>query len=126
MTEGTEDPTSCAFCAIVAGDAPATIVREWFGVLAIVPLGPVVAGHLLVIPTQHVDDFTQDPDVTANVMRCAAELAADTGPCNLITSKGRETTQSVMHLHAHVVPRAENDGLALPWYSGKHSRKART
>ena len=38
---------------------------------------------------------------------------------NLITSRGRAATQSVFHLHLHLVPRADNDGLALPWHSGK-------
>jgi histidine triad (HIT) family protein len=109
----------CVFCAIVAGIAPATIVRRWPDALAIVPLGPVVDGHLLVIPTVHVEDYTTDPEVTAVVARRAAEIASH--PSNLITSAGREATQSVFHLHAHVVPRAEDDGLALPWYSGKRS-----
>lgn len=126
MTEVTEDPTSCPFCEIVAGTAPATVVREWPDAMAIVPRGGVTEGHVLVIPKLHVDDFAENPRVTAATMFRAAELASDMGtPMNLITSKGREATQSVMHLHAHLVPRAENDGLALPWYSGKHNRKAR-
>lgn len=126
VAEAPEDPTSCPFCAIVAGTAPATVVREWFDAIAIVPLHPVVEGHVLVIPKTHVDDFTEQPSVTGLTMFHAAELAWDMGgSMNLITSKGREATQSVAHLHAHLVPRAESDGLALPWYSGR-SRKAHT
>jgi histidine triad (HIT) family protein len=114
--------TDCPFCEIVAGRAPATIVREWPQTIAIVPLNPVVEGHVLVIPKRHVDDFTTSPYTTANAMHCAAELARDSGPMNVITSKGRAATQSVFHLHLHLVPRTENDGLALPWYSGRSSR----
>jgi histidine triad (HIT) family protein len=110
----------CPFCEIVAGRAPATIVRSWFNALAIVPLNPVVDGHVLVIPKEHVTDFAENPRITGITMFHAAELAWDMDqPMNLITSKGREATQSVFHLHAHLVPRAENDGLALPWYSGR-------
>lgn len=127
MTVATEDPTDCPFCAIIAGTGPATIVREWDDALAIVPLGPVVEGHVLVIPKRHVADFTSLPCVTAASAFRAAELGAELGcSLNLISSKGREATQSVLHAHWHLVPRAENDGLALPWYSGKHNRKAST
>ena len=57
-------------------------------------------------------------------MHRASELAADLGgDMNLITSKGRPATQSVFHLHLHLVPRKVDDGLALPWYSGKHGRR---
>ena len=111
----------CPFCEIVAGRAPATIVEEWPEAIAIVPLNPVVEGHLLVIPREHVPDFVAYPKVSAAAMLCAAELVAGMGSYNLITSKGRPATQSVFHLHLHLVPRAENDGLALPWYSGKKS-----
>lgn len=111
---------NCPFCEIITGRAPATKVREWVDALAIIPLGPVVAGHTLVIPKTHVADFTTDPWVSAMAMHCAAELAAESGqPMNLITSRGQAATQSVFHLHLHLVPRAENDGLALPWYSGR-------
>ena len=116
----------CPFCAIVAGTAPVTLVHEWDDALALVPLHPVVAGHTLVIPKTHVTDFATDPDVSAATMRRAAELMRWTPrPMNVITSRGREATQSVFHLHLHLVPRAENDGLALPWYSGKSRRTSK-
>lgn len=108
---------ACPFCKIVAGLAPATIVHEWEDALAIVPLGPVVPGHTLVIPKAHVADFMADPDVTAATFRRAAELGS--GDSNLITSSGVAATQSVFHLHVHLVPRTKDDGLALPWSSGK-------
>lgn len=118
----TEQP--CPFCEINTGRAPATFVHEWSDAIAIVPLNPVVEGHTLVIPKTHVADFAEDPAVSAATMRRAAELAAGEQPMNVITSRGREATQSVFHLHLHLVPRAANDGLALPWYSGH--RKKRT
>lgn len=111
----------CPFCEIVAGRAPATIVAERDETLAIVPLNPVVAGHVLVLPKFHVEDFTGRPDISGYTMYRAGELAGrwSTQSYNVITSKGRPATQSVFHLHLHLVPRMENDGLALPWYSGK-------
>jgi histidine triad (HIT) family protein len=103
----------CPFCSIVAGTSPATVVRHWHDAIAIVPLNPVTPGHVLVIPAEHVEDATVDPEVTAVVMRRSAELAEP--PCNIITSAGAEATQSVAHLHVHIVPRRKGDGLALPW-----------
>jgi histidine triad (HIT) family protein len=99
------------------------VVREWPDAIAIVPIGPVVEGHVLVVPREHVADFSTDPDVSASTMRRAAELAADDQdrPMNVITSRGKAATQSVFHLHLHLVPRSPNDGLALPWYSGRRS-----
>ena len=110
-------PKPCPFCDIIAGRLPVTIVRAWLDGLAIVPLNPVTKGHLLVIPMRHVEDFTSDPDLSGRMMTYESELAS--APCNIITSAGREATQSVFHLHLHIVPRSDNDGLALPWYSGK-------
>ena len=111
----------CIFCRIVAKQAPAQIVAEWWDAMAIVPLGPVVEGHLLIIPKIHVSTALQDPDVSATVMRRASEIAEQ--PCNLIVNVGAEATQTVFHLHLHIVPRKKDDGLALPWYSGKGNHK---
>ena len=110
----------CPFCEINTGRAPATFVHEWSDTIAIVPLNPITEGHTLIIPKTHVRDFATDPEVSAATMRRAAQLMQWTDrPMNVITSKEREATQSVFHLHLHLVPRAENDGLALPWHSGK-------
>lgn len=114
----------CVFCRIVAGTEPATVLAQYRQATVIVPLNPVVDGHVLVVANGHQDDFTTGPHTTGAVMRWAAEYARDNlGDCNLITSKGRAATQSVFHLHVHLVPRATDDGLALPWYSGRRSRR---
>lgn len=119
MTKLYRPKTTCIFCDIVDGKAPANILQEWEHIIAIVPLNPVVAGHTLIIPKSHVNDFTENRFQSMYAMEAAAEFARHKGPMNLITSKGVEATQSVFHLHIHLVPRKENDGLALPWYSGK-------
>lgn len=106
-------PDNCVFCKIVAGEAPADVVKSWPDAIAIVPLNPVTPGHVIVLPRHHVADATADPEMTAYTMWRAASLAGP--PCNIITSAGVEATQSVWHLHIHVVPRREGDGLALPW-----------
>ncbi|MFG2956290.1 HIT family protein [Streptomyces sp. NPDC048291] len=115
---GRASPGKCPFCAIVAGSAPARVVRRWPDSLAIVPLSAVTAGHTLVIPKTHVADVGVDPAVSAATMRRAAELAAEFGACNIITSRGELATQSVFHLHLHLLPRRHQDGLALPWAAG--------
>ncbi|MFB7672222.1 HIT family protein [Kitasatospora purpeofusca] len=119
MTARTANQTpggGCVFCAIGAGLAPAQVVRRWPETIAIVPLGPVTDGHVIVLPTRHVPDAAFEPVVTGLTMRRAAELAQSAGgAANLITSIGADATQTVPHLHIHLVPRRAHDGLALPW-----------
>lgn len=111
--------SKCVFCAILAGQAPSTIVREWDDAVALVPLEPYTPGHLLVIPRLHVPDAAADPAVTGAVMVRAAELARDTmTAANILTSWGRQATQTIWHLHVHVVPRVAGDQAELglwPW-----------
>lgn len=105
----------CRFCGIVSGELPETVVREWPDAIAIVPWNPVTPGHLMVIPRAHVADIGVDPAVSAAAAACAAELIAMLPSANMITSKGADATQTVFHLHIHVVPRRAGDELALPW-----------
>lgn len=119
----TTDPTRCPFCDIIAGRAPGEVRREWPDAIALTPLNPVTPGHTLIIPKAHTPSFGADPTVSATAMRRAAEYAGGVTPANVITSQGREATQSVLHLHLHIIPRFEGDGMALPWHSGKRSRK---
>jgi histidine triad (HIT) family protein len=115
----------CVFCQIVQGQAPATVVETWPDAIAFVPLEPVVEeeyGHVLVVPRVHVRDFTVDPEVTAATVRRAAELAAKLGVdeadgqgLNMISSAGKAATQTVFHLHVHVLIRRTQDKLHLPW-----------
>lgn len=108
--------STCVFCRIIAGTEPRTLVREWPDAVAFLPLDPVTGGHVLVVPRVHVADFTQSPEVSAAVAYRAAQLAAELGcELNLVTSKGRAATQTVFHLHYHLVPRVAGDGLPLPW-----------
>lgn len=104
------------FCAIVAGDAAAEVVRRWPHAWAIVPLEPVTPGHVIVLPTVHVVDAAEDPAVTGATTVLASELAAGWGDdFNLIINAGPAATQTVPHLHVHLVPRRVGDGLPLPW-----------
>lgn len=109
-------PDPCVFCEIVHGRAPATIVADTDNTLMIVPLGPVNDSHILAIPKTHVRDAAEWPELTATVMADVARYAAEKGtPFNLITSAGREATQSIFHLHVHYLSRAADDQLMVPW-----------
>lgn len=106
----------CPFCAIARGEAPATIVARRDGGMVIVPLNPVTDGHLLAVPYRHIPHAYADPEATGWLMEWAAEVAAERyNSCNIITSVGSAATQTVPHLHLHIVPRRPDDGLALPW-----------
>lgn len=126
---------NCVFCEILYGNEPAQVVYDGISTLGIIPLNPVTEGHVIFMPRKHVRDASEEPAATAAVMNDAAQYIQhlrrryDSGPdspdFNIITSVGPAATQSVFHLHVHVVPRTVNDGLALPWHSGKTASKTK-
>ena len=115
------DP-DCLFCKIVAGEIPATRVREDERTIAFMDINPATRGHLLVIPRNHATDLLDvgEEDLAA----CAAAAKQLTGlvkeklgadGVNQLNSCGRDAWQSVFHFHVHVIPRYTGDPLRLPW-----------
>lgn len=116
--------SDCVFCDLIAdGSGPGHRPRVEFlnergAVEAVVfePLNPVVPGHVLAVPVEHVAHAADDPEVSALTMRAAARYAQEHYESfNIITSANEAATQTVYHLHLHVVPRRFGDGLKLPW-----------
>jgi histidine triad (HIT) family protein len=104
----------CPFCnRIASGDYDSMFSNSYAVVFA--PLNPVTPGHLLVVSRTHIHDAGQDPMTAGRVMELAATIARGGGDANIITSIGEAATQTVRHLHLHLVPRIEGDGLTLPW-----------
>lgn len=112
----------CPFCQIAAGGEPADVIYEDKETIAFTPLEPAVAGHMLVIPKAHYDDYLDaPPHVLSTVMRVAQRMsdavsvALSPEGLNLITSLGEAATQSVFHLHVHVLPRWKTDRIPDFW-----------
>lgn len=104
----------CPFCDYAG---PNTILWETPSVYVVEPLRAVTPGHLLVIPQAHAEDFVDDPAITAAVYRGAAEYVQSHGieDCNLITSRGLAASQTINHVHVHILPRTWDDSVRLPW-----------
>lgn len=111
------EKVNCPFCN---PEMIKSTLFEFDDCFVFTPLNPVVEGHLLVTPKEHVADFTENPYITSRVMHVASIVASQKGgEYNLITSKGKSATQSVFHLHVHLVPRKPEDRLLLPWSNQK-------
>src|SRR3954447_20769539 len=106
----------CLFCGIVAGSVPAFTVTDAPEGIGFLDVRPVFKGHVLVVPRPHVDDL---PDLSADllpgffalVQRVAAAVPAALGAQGTFVAMNNVVSQSVPHLHAHVVPRTKGDGL---------------
>jgi len=111
----------CLFCAIVAGEIPATTVLETDRILAFRDINPQAPTHVLVIPKKHYPDAAAlaaaDPGLLAEVITAthrvaAAEGVAETG-YRLVFNTGAQAGQTVWHVHAHVL-----GGRDLTWPPG--------
>lgn len=108
--------TDCVFCKIVAGDAPAEVLQRSKTHVIITPLDPHVRGHVLVIPTVHVTSAVTNPITAGLTFVHAARWLRAMGPQgNLLTSAGPLATQTVNHLHIHVIPRGPSHDLPTDW-----------
>ena len=113
----------CPFCEIVQRDDPdAREVYRDEHVVAFFPTEPAVLGHTLVVPREHVPDIwslSQDAAhrLTDGTLRLATALRDALQPdgLNVIQSNGEAATQTVFHLHVHLVPRGEGDAMGPIW-----------
>lgn len=112
----------CEFCEIVNRRSPAEVIYETPNTLAFFPLEPATRGHTMVIPKRHIDNFLElepsdVPEIGRAVLQVARALREVLSPegMNLITSAGEAASQSVMHLHVHLVPRWTEDALGNIW-----------
>ena len=108
---------TCVFCRIVLGEEPADFVERGPRHVAFRPRRPHVPGHVLFVPKWHISDAAERPRLAALTFEAAAWYAGSVvrGPANIITSIGAGATQTVFHLHVHVVPRGPADGLRSSW-----------
>ncbi|MEH3034245.1 MAG: HIT family protein [Aeromicrobium erythreum] len=109
------DP-SCLFCRIVAGDEPAFVVLDEPDVVGFLDVRPVFEGHVLLVPRRHVDTLTELPDdlvepLFATARHVAAGVRDALGAQGTFVAMNNTVSQSVPHLHVHVVPRTKGDGL---------------
>ena len=106
----------CAFCAIRDGEVAAHLVLDEDHALAFLDARPVFPGHVLVIPRAHHDDLLRLPTplvgpLFAVVQRVAAAVSVAMEADGTFVALNNTVSQSVPHLHVHVVPRRRKDGL---------------
>jgi histidine triad (HIT) family protein len=106
----------CLFCAIIDGTVPAHIVLADEHTVAFLDARPVFKGHVLVVPRRHFATLADLPAAelspfSRSVQRVSAVMPAALGSQGSFVAINNVVSQSVAHLHAHVVPRTKGDGL---------------
>jgi histidine triad (HIT) family protein len=107
---------SCLFCRIAAGEVEALRVLEDADCVAFLDHRPLFPGHVLLVPRAHVATLTDLPDaLLAPLMRWTRALARAVEQAlsaeGVFVAVNHKVSQSVPHLHVHVVPRRRGDGL---------------
>ena len=116
MLTDPERADGCAFCDIVAGDVPAHVVATFDDAVAFLDARPVFPGHVLLVPRGHYETLSDLPPellepLFAGAQRLARAVEAGMGAEGTFVAMNNTVSQSVPHLHVHVVPRSRKDGL---------------
>jgi histidine triad (HIT) family protein len=106
----------CLFCRIVGGEVPAEVVLETQETVGFLDTRPVFKGHVLVVPRDHIPTLTDLPDdlvtpLFTSARTVAAAMQEVLGAQGSFVAMNNVVSQSVPHLHVHVVPRTKGDGL---------------
>jgi len=120
---------SDVFCKIINGEIPSAKVYEDEDVLAILDLSQATKGHTLVLSKKHFANILEIDDYDyLKVMATAKELAKaitkafNAKGVNILNNCGEAAGQTIMHFHVHIIPRYENDDLAINFvdHQGKY------
>ncbi|MDY7079786.1 MAG: HIT domain-containing protein [Chloroflexota bacterium] len=110
--------TNCVICEIVAGSIPSWIVYQDTEVICFLPKMPEAYGHTIIAPKVHYPDLYAAPEALLEHLIVAAKKLAvhyrdriGSSGVNLLHASGVSAQQSVLHLHIHLLPRFDNDGL---------------
>ena len=107
---------SCLFCRIVSGEVPATIVYEDKNAIAFLDHRPLFHGHTLLVPRDHIETLVDLPqELIGPLFKAAQSLAQGVEYAmkaeGTFVAMNNRVSQSVPHLHVHIVPRRRKDGL---------------
>jgi histidine triad (HIT) family protein len=120
----------CVFCDIVRGEAAAHVVFEDDVSLAFLDTRPVFEGHTLLVPREHHETLPDLPapliePLFANVQMLSRAVVDAMGATGSFVAMNNKVSQSVPHLHVHVVPRRPKDGLrGFFWPRRKYASEA--
>ena len=106
----------CKFCQIIAGEIPAHFVLDTDDVVAFLDHRPLFPGHTLVLPREHVETLADLPEDRVGpffrqVQRVEVAVRTAMEARGSFVAENNVVSQSVPHLHVHVVPRRRKDGL---------------
>ena len=107
---------SCVFCEVIAGRQGATKILDEPGVVAFLDTSPVFKGHVLVVPRAHHETLVDVPErllapLFSTVQRVQVAVMAALDAKGTFVAMNNVVSQSVPHLHVHVIPRTKGDGL---------------
>jgi histidine triad (HIT) family protein len=111
----------CIFCEMVKGEAPVSLVHGGTKALAFMDTCPINPGHILVVPTDHVEKLEDLDDETASEVfglgiKISSALRKSDIRCDgvsMVLPEGEVAGQEVLHVHLHVIPRFEGDNLVI-------------
>ncbi|MCP2339693.1 HIT family protein [Actinomadura rupiterrae] len=108
--------TPCVFCEIIRGEHPAHVVLDVPEALGFLDARPLFKGHTLLVPRVHYETLVDLPEqevgpLFAQARRLAGAMETELGAAGSFVAANNRISQSVPHLHVHVVPRNRKDGL---------------
>ena len=120
--------SDCIFCIIASGEIPSHRVLETGDVLAFLDISPLAPGHTLLIPKSHCESILDAPtdvvrSLSAELPGLARSIMRATGATglNVLQNTGKSSGQAVFHLHIHLIPRRDGDGLGYRWNAGSYA-----